>query len=181
MERLKVIAVIVLVVVAGVAYFLWLRYLPDEKVFSLSKSLTRVLAVDLKVKSNGNFPTFLPKDSGFLVIHPSQWNEDHSADKMETRDIFDLLAKKNKNTVGKNDEFYAELEILFLQKTVQGLRANYVSLATVRVKSIFFYPDYLSQFSALYQDALPHAAGYMVMADGSQRLIHDILVRQSRS
>ncbi len=68
------------------------------------------------------------------------------------------------------------MEILFLKSTLVGLRANYVSLTSLGIKSVVFDPNYLAQFSELYQDKLPHAAGYTVMADGSQRLIHDILV-----
>jgi hypothetical protein len=52
-----------------------------------------------------------------------------------------------------------------------------VKLANLGVKSVFFYPDYLAQFAELYEDKLPHSAGYLVMADGSKRAIRDILVK----
>lgn len=178
MSGLKVIAIIVSIAIASLAYILLTRYFPSEEVFFMgSRPLTRALVVDLKVKSNKNFPTFLPQNSGFLVIHPNKSPEDHREDIIETREIFALLAKTNKNTLQEGDTLYSELEILFLKNTLMGLRANYVTLASLGIKSIFFDSDYLLQFPELYQDKLPHAAGYVAMADGSQRLIHDILVK----
>ena len=177
MGWLKLIAAIVSIVIASLAYILLTRYFPSEEVFFMgSTPLTRALAIDLRVKAR-DFPTFLPENSGFLVIHPNKSSEDHSEDILETRDIFNVVTKTNKNVIEENDTLYPELEILFLKKTLVGLRANYVSLASLSIRSVFFNPDYLSQFSELYQDTLPHAAGYMLMADGSQRLIHDILVK----
>ncbi|MES2142244.1 MAG: hypothetical protein V4471_05095 [Pseudomonadota bacterium] len=178
MPGLKVIAVIVSIAIASLAYILLTRYFPSEEVFFMgSRPLTRALVVDLKIKSNKDFSTFLPENSGFLVLHPSKSPEDHREDILETRDFFALLAKTNKNTIQTGDDLYPELEILFLKNTLVGLRANYVTLSSLGIKSIFFNSDYLAQFSELYQDKLPHAAGYTVMADGSQRLIHDILVK----
>jgi hypothetical protein len=177
MTGLKITAAIVSIVIASLTYILLTRYFPNEEVsFMGPKPLTRVLAVDLKVKSNKDFPTFLAKNTGFLVIHPSQSPEDHREDIIETRDIFASVAKAKKTTFQAGDELYPELEILVLKSTLVGLRANYLTLASLGIKSVVFDPNYLSQFSELYQDKLPHAAGYTVMADGSQRLIHDILV-----
>jgi hypothetical protein len=178
MTWLKVIAAIISIALASLIYILLTRYFPSEEVFFMgSRPLTRALAVDLKVKSNKNFPTFLPENSGFLVIHPSKSPEDHREDVIETRDLFALVAKTNKNTIQEGDPLYSELEVLFLKNTLMGLRANYVTVANTGIKTVFFDPDYLLQFSQLYQDKLPHAAGHTVMADGSQRLIHDILVK----
>lgn len=178
MTGLKVLAAIVSIAIASLAYILLTRYFPSEEVFFMgSRPLTRVLLVDLKIKSNKDFPTFLPGDSGFLVIHPDQSPTDHREDILETRDILAFVAKTNKNTIQETDPLYSQFEILFLKKTLIGLRANYVSLPNAAIKSIFFDPDYLAQFSELYQDKLPHAAGYTVMVDGSQRSIRDILVK----
>jgi hypothetical protein len=178
MTGLKVFAAIISIVIASLAYILLTRYFPSEEVFFMgSRPLTRVLVVDLKVKSNKNFPTFLPGNSGFLLIHPEQSPSDHRDDILETRDIFASLAKTNKNTLQESDALYSEVEMLFLQKTLLGLRANYLPLSKAGIKSIFFDPDYLLQFSDLYQDKLPHAAGYVLMVDGSQRSIRDILVK----
>lgn len=178
MPGLKVIAVIVSIAIASLAYILLTRYFPSEEVFFMGpKSLTRVLVVDLKVKSNKAFPTFLPENSGFLLIHPGKSPEDHREDTLETRDIFALLLKANKNITQEGDPLYSELEVLFLKKTIMGLRANYASLSSLGIKSVFFDPNYLLQFSELYQDPQPHAAGYITMVDGSQRLIHDILMK----
>jgi hypothetical protein len=178
MTGLKIIAAIVSIIIASLAYILLTRYFPSEEVFFMgARPLTRVLVVDMKVKSNKEFPTFLPENSGFLVVHPSKSPEDHRDDTLETRRIFALLAQTNKSVVQENDPLYTELEMLFLKHTLVGIRANYMTLANVGIKSIFFNADYLSQFAELYHDKLPHAAGYVVMADGSQHLIHDILVK----
>jgi hypothetical protein len=178
MVRLKIIAVIASIAVAGLAYILLSRYFSSEEAFFIGpKPLTRALLVDMKVKSNRDFPTFLPENSGFLVIHSSQSPKDHRKDTVETRDIFNIIAKTNKNIIDSHDELYAKFEILFLKKTLAGLQAKYVTLATLNISSIFFDPNYLLQFSELYQDSLPHAAGHIVMTDSSQRLIHDILVK----
>ena len=178
MTGLKIIAAIISIVIASLAYILLTRYFPSEEVFFMgSEPFVRALAVDMKVKSNKAFPTFLPENSGFLVIHPSSSPEDHREDVLETRRILDLVIKTDNNVIQKGNMLYSQLEILFLKHTLVGIRANYVNLANVGVKSIFFNPDYLSQFAQLYQNKLPHAAGYMVMADSSQRLIRDILVK----
>ncbi|MDQ8039161.1 MAG: hypothetical protein REH83_02015 [Rickettsiella sp.] len=178
MTWLKIIAVIVSIALASLAYILLIRYFPSEQLsFLSSKSLTRALLVDLKIKSNQDFPTFLPENSGYLVMHLDDASADHRKDILETRDIFDFLIKTNKNTVETSDTLYSEMEVMFLKKTLIGLRANYVALASLGIKSVFFDPDYLSQFSELYEDKLPHAAGYIIMTDGSQRLIRDILVK----
>lgn len=178
MRGLKIIAAIASIMIASLAYILLTRYFPSEEVFFMgSRPLTRALAIDMKIKSNKNFPTFLPENSGFLVIHSSKSPEDHRDDILETRRIFDLVAKTSKNVVQENDPLFSEFNVLFLKHTLVGVRANYMTLDSLGIKSIFFNPDYLSQFSELYQDKLPHAAGYAVMADSSQRLIHDILVR----
>lgn len=178
MTGLKIIAAIVSIIIASLAYILLTRYFPSEEVFFMgSGPLVRALAVDMKVKSNKEFPTFLPENSGFLVIHPSKSPEDHRDDVLETRRILALVAKTNNNVVQETDPLYAELEVLFLKHTLVGVRASYITLANAGIKSITFNSDYLSQFAELYHDKLPHAAGYVVMADGSQRLIHDILVK----
>ncbi len=99
MTWVKVIAAIVSIAIASLAYILLTRYFPNEEVsFMGPKPLVRALAVDLKVKSNKDFPTFLAENSGFLVIHPSKSPEDHREDIIETRDIFDLVAKSKKTT-----------------------------------------------------------------------------------
>jgi hypothetical protein len=178
MTGLKVIAAIASIAIASLVYILLIHYFPSEEIFFIgSRPLIRALAIDLKVKSDKDFPTFLPENSGFLVVHPNNSPEDHREDIIETRDVLALVAKTNKNIIQEDDTLYPELEILFLKKTLMGLRASYVPLADLGIKSVFFEPNYLSQFPELYQDKLPHAAGYTVMADRSQRLIHDILVK----
>jgi hypothetical protein len=177
MTSLKLLIAVLLVAIASLAYILLTRFFPNEEVFFMgSRAITRALVLDLSIKSNKDYATFLPENSGFLVIHPTQSAEDHRDDILETRDIFALIEKNNKNTLQDTDPLYSELELLFLKKTPLGIRANYVSLASLGIKNIFFNPDYLIHFSQIYQDKLPHAAGYAVMGDSSQRQIRDILV-----
>lgn len=176
MTSLKLLITVLLVAIASLAYILLTRFFPNEEVFFMgSRAITRALVLDLTIKSK-DYPAFLPENSGFLVIHPTQSAEDHRDDILETRDIFALVEKTNKNTIQDSDPLYSELELLFLKKTPLGIRANYVSLSSLGVKNIFFNPDYLLHFSQIYQDKLPHAAGYAVMGDSSQRQIRDILV-----
>ena len=178
MGWLKAVAVLVTLAIAVLAYILLIYYFPNEQVLLFgSKPLQRVLIVDLTVKSNKRFPTFLPKNSGFLVVHSDQVSSDHRKDKVETNDIFKLIIKLDKHVIDNHDALYSDLRVLFLKKDLTGLRAQYQSLSALGIKSLFFNPDYLSHYLALYQDKLPHAAGYLTMADGSQRLIHDIVVK----
>lgn len=176
MTSLKILIAVLLVAIASLAYILLTRFFPSEEIFFMGfRPLTRALVLDLSIK-NTDYPSFLPENSGFLVVHPTQSAEDHRDDLLETRDIFALVEKTNKNTIQDRDPLYPELELLFLKKTPLGLRANYVTLSSLGVKSIFFNPEYLSNFSKIYQDKLPHAAGYAIMGDSSQRQIRDILV-----
>ena len=178
MTSLKILIAVLLVAIASLAYILLTRFFPSEEVFFMgSRALTRALVLDLSIKSNKDYATFLAENSGFLVVHPAKSSEDHRDDILETRDIFALVEKTNINTLQDSDPLYSELELLFLKKTPLGIRANYVTLSSLGVKSIFFNPDYLGQFSQIYQDKLPHAAGYAIMGDGSQRQIRDILVK----
>jgi hypothetical protein len=177
MSWLKLSLGVLLVAIASLVYILLTRFFPSEEVFFMgSRAITRALVLDLSIKSNQDYATFLPENSGFLVLHPIKSSEDHREDILETRDIFALVKKTNKNTIQDSDPLYPELELLFLKKTPLGIRANYVTLSSLGVKSIFFNPDYLLHFSPIYQDKLPHAAGYAVMGDSSQRQIRDILV-----
>ncbi|MFZ0219883.1 MAG: hypothetical protein WAL30_06725 [Candidatus Aquirickettsiella sp.] len=177
MTSLKVLIAVLLVAIAGLAYILLTRFFPSEEVFFMgSKPLTRALVLDLSIKSNKDYPTFLAENSGFLVVHPTKSAEDHREDVLETRDIFALVEKTNKNAIQDSDPLFSELELLFLRKTPLGIRANYVALSSLGVKSIFFNPDYLIHFSQIYQNKLPQAAGYAIMGDSSQRQIRDILV-----
>jgi hypothetical protein len=174
---LKVLIAVLLVAIASLAYILLTRFFPSEEVFFMgSRALTRALVLDLSIKSNKDYATFLAENSGFLVIHPAKSAEDHRDDLLETREILALVEKTNKNTVQESDPLFPELELLFLKKTPLGLRANYVTLSSLGVKSVFFNPDYIDHFSQIYEDKLPHAAGYAVMGDSSQRQIRDILV-----
>lgn len=173
---LKALIVVLLIAIASSAYILLTRFFPKEEVFFIgSRPLTRALVLDLRVKEK-DYPSFLAENSGFLVIHPTKSTEDHREDILETRELLALVEKTNKSTIQENDPLYADLEILFLKKTVLGLRANYVTLPSLGIKNIFFNPDYLAHFLEIYTDKLPHAAGYAVMGDGSQRQIRDILV-----
>ncbi|EDP46108.1 hypothetical protein [Rickettsiella grylli] len=173
---LKILIAVALIVIASLAYLLLTRFFPSEEVFFMgSRALTRGLILDLAIKKK-DYPSFLTENSAFLVVHPAQSAEDHRADILETRDIFALIEKTNKNTIHETDPLYAELELLFLKKKPLGIRANYMTLASLGVKSLFFNPDYLNTFSQIYQDKLPHAAGYAIMGDGSQRQIRDILI-----
>lgn len=177
MNGLKVFIAILLMAIASLAYLLLTRFFPSEEVFFMgSRALTRALVLDLSIKSNKDYATFLAENSGFLVVHPAKSAEDHRDDILETRDILALVEKTNKNTLQATDPLYPELELLFLRKTSLGIRANYVTLSSLGVKSIFFNPDYLIHFSQIYQDKRPHAAGYAIMGDSSQRQIRDILV-----
>lgn len=177
MNWLKLMIGVLLVVIASLSYLLLTRFFPSEEVFFMgSRAITRALVLDLSIKSNKDYATFLPQNSGFLVVHPAQSAEDHRSDILETRDIFALIEKTNKNTIQDSDPLYPELELLFLKKTPLGIRANYVTLSSLGIKSIFFNPEYLLHFMQIYQDKLPHAAGYAVMGDSSQRQIRDILV-----
>ncbi|MFM2322424.1 MAG: hypothetical protein RLZZ225_577 [Pseudomonadota bacterium] len=177
MTWLKVLIAVLLIAIASLAYILLTRFFPSEEVFFMgSRALTRALVLDLSIKSNKEYPTFLAENSGFLVVHPAKSAEDHRDDVLESRDILALVEKTDKNTIQEKDPLYGELELLFLKKTALGIRANYVTLSSLGIKSIFLNPDYLSHFLALYKDKLPHAAGYAVMGDGSQRQIRDILV-----
>lgn len=177
MNWLKLMIGILLVVIASLSYLLLTRFFPSEEVFFMgSRAITRTLVLDLSIKSNKDYATFLPENSGFLVVHPVKSAEDHRSDILETRDIFALVEKTNKNTIQDLDPLYPELELLFLKKTPLGIRANYVTLSSLGIKSIFFNPEYLLHFMQIYQDKLPHAAGYAVMGDSSQRQIRDILV-----
>lgn len=177
MNWLKLFVAILLVSIASLVYILLTRFFPSEEVFFMgSRAITRALVLDLSIKSNKDYATFLPENSGFLVIHPLKSAEDHRDDLLETRDIFALIGKTNKNTIQDSDPLYQELELLFLKKTALGIRANYVTLSSLGVKSIFFNPEYLLHYEQIYQNKLPHAAGYVVMGDSSQRQIRDILV-----
>ena len=177
MTWLKVFIAVLLIAIASLAYILLTRFFPSEEVFFMgSRALTRALVLDLSIKSNKEYPTFLAENSGFLVVHPAKSAEDHRDDVLETRDILALVEKTNKNTIQEKDPLYAELELLFLKKTALGIRANYVTLSSLGIKSIFFNPDYLAHFLELYEDKLPHAAAYAVMGDSSQRQIRAILV-----
>ncbi len=177
MTSLKILIGVLLVTIACLAYILLTRFFPSEEVFFMgSKALNRALVLDLSIKSNKDYATFLPENSGFLVVHPAQSAEDHRDDILETRDIFALVEKTNKNTLQDSDPLYPELELLFLRKTPLGIRGNYVTLSSLGVKSIVFNPEYLQHFLQIYQDKLPHAAGYAIMGDSSQRQIRDILV-----
>ena len=178
MTSLKLVIALLLLAIACLAYLLLTRFFPSEEVFFMgSRTITRALVLDLSIKSNKDFATFLPENSGFLVVHPVKSAEDHRDDILETRDIFALVEKNNKNTIQNTDPLYQELELLFLRKTPLGIRANYVTLSSLGVKTIVFNPDYIQHFLPIYQDKLPHAAGYAVMGDSSQRQIRDILVK----
>jgi hypothetical protein len=178
MTSLKLVIALLLLAIACLAYLLLTRFFPSEEVFFMgSRAITRALVLDLSVKSNKDFATFLPENSAFLVVHPAKSAEDHRDDILETRDIFALVEKNNKNTLQNTDPLYQELQLLFLRKTSLGIRANYVTLSSLGVKTIVFNPDYIQHFLQIYQDKLPHAAGYAVMGDSSQRQIHDILVK----
>lgn len=177
MTWLKALLAVLLVLIASLAYILLTRFFPSEEVFFMgSRALTRALVLDLSIKSNKNYPTFLAENSGFLVVHPTQSTEDHRDDILETREVLALVEKTNKNTIQDSDPLFSEFELLFLKKTPLGLRANYVTLSNLGVKSVFFNPEYIAHFSEIYTDKLPHAAGYAVMGDSSQRQIRDILV-----
>lgn len=174
--RLKILMAVVLIAIASLAYVLLTRFFPSEEVFFMgSRALTRALVLDLTIKKE-DYPSFLTENSAFLVVHPTQSSEDHRADILETRDIFHLIEKTNKNMIQASDPLYTEFELLFLNKKPLGIRANYVTLASLGVKSLFFNPEYLHTYLQVYQDKLPHAAGYAIMGDGSQRQIRDILI-----
>lgn len=176
MTWLKVLIAALLITIASLAYILLTRFFPNEEVFFMgSRALTRVLVLDLSIKSK-DYPSFLTENSGFLVVHPAKSAEDHREDILETRDILALVEKTNKNTIQETDPLFSELALLFLKKTALGLRANYVTLSSLGIKNVFFNPDYLANFLHIYTDKLPHAAGYAVMGDSSQRQIRDILV-----
>lgn len=178
MTSLKLVIALLLLAIACLAYLLLTRFFPSEEVFFMgSRAITRALVLDLSVKSNKDFATFLPENSAFLVVHPAKSAEDHRDDILETRDIFALVEKNNKNTLQNTDPLYQELQLLFLRKTSLGIRANYVTLSSLGVKTIVFNPDYIQHFLQIYQDKLPHAAGYAVMGNSSQRQIRDILVK----
>lgn len=177
MTSLKVLIAVLLVTLACLAYILLTRFFPSEEVFFMgSKAINRAMVLDLSIKSNKDYATFLPENSGFLVVHPAKSAEDHRDDLLETLDILALVEKTNKTTLQDSDALYPELQLLFLRKTSLGIRANYVTLSSLGVKSIVFNPEYFQQFLKIYQDKLPHAAGYAIMGDNSQRQIRDILV-----
>lgn len=175
MTRLKVTIAVLLIALAGLAILLTRFFSNEAAFFSGSPGLTRSLVLDLGIKRE-RYPSFLAENSGFLVVHPRQAAANHRDDILETRAILALLEKSHKNTIPETDPLYAELELLFLKKTALGLRAKYFSLPSLGIKSIFFDPDYLAHFAEIYTDKLPHAAGYAVMGDGSQRQIRDILI-----
>lgn len=178
MTGLKILIAALLVAIACLAYLLLTHFFPSEEVFFMgSRAINRALVLDLRIKSNKAYATFLPENSGFLVVHPVKAAEDHRDDILETRDIFALVEKTNKNTIQNSDPLYSELELVFLRKTPLGIRANYVALSSLGIKNIVFNPEYVQQFLQIYQDKLPHAAGYAVMGDSSQRQIRDILVK----
>lgn len=81
-----------------------------------SRALTRALVLDLSIKSNKDYATFLAENSGFLVVHPTKSSEDHRDDILETRDIFALVEKTNKNTIQDSDPLYSELQLLFSEE-----------------------------------------------------------------
>ena len=94
MTWLKVFIAVLLIAIASLAYILLTRFFPSEEVFFMgSRALTRALVLDLSIKSNKEYPTFLAENSGFLVVHPAKSAEDHRDDVLETRDILALVEK----------------------------------------------------------------------------------------
>lgn len=89
MTSLKLVIALLLLAIACLAYLLLTRFFPSEEEFFMgSRVITRALVLDLCIKSNKDFATFLPENSGFLVVHPTKSAEDHYDDILETRDIF---------------------------------------------------------------------------------------------
>lgn len=177
MKKLKIAAAFFVFLIAIGIYLLLNRYLTNEEISFLGSSrLQRVLVIDLEVKTHQSLPRFLPESTGFLVIHAEKAPQEHREDILETKHIFEQLQQSHKNSVTVSDPLYPQIEVLFLQKKVMGLRAHYVSLAELQIRTLFFDADYLRYFLPLYTDRAPHAAGYAMLADGRQCAIHDILV-----
>jgi hypothetical protein len=179
MKKLKIAAALFVCLIAIGIYFLLSRYLANEEISFLGSSrLQRVLVIDLEVKNHQSLPRFLPESTGFLVIHAEKAPQEHREDILESKRIFEQLKQQHKNSITASDLLYSQMEVLFLQKNVMGLRAHYVSLAAIQIRTLFFDADYLRYFLPLYTDRSPHAAGYAVLADGRRCAIHDILVEK---
>ena len=71
MTSLKILIAVLLVAIASLAYILLTRFFPSEEIFFMGfRPLTRALVLDLSIK-NKDYPSFLPENSGFLVVHPT--------------------------------------------------------------------------------------------------------------
>jgi hypothetical protein len=62
-------------------------------------------------------------------------------------------------------------------QTVNGqLQPHYISLGKAGIRTVYFDPKYVIQHSTMPADQLPHPIGTVIMADGSARLIRDMVI-----
>lgn len=177
----KVLLVLVMVVVVFllVRHYTHTTEFPQLPSYIEGAGSVHVLAVDLNADADLNYTSFLKSDDSILVLHNSNSTNDHSNDVVDEK-FLAALDTNHDAVIDANDPVFAKLELLTIIKDSDGSRKlKFIPLRDAGVRAIYLENKYLDA-SAQKTFEYSHIVASVVLADGSKRLVRDIVIDRAQ-
>lgn len=178
----------VLVIVLMVISFLWAYDylygpkqaalpLPPLPSFVQSTQNAKILIIDMNADQRPDLGEVFSGEDAILMIHQGDDPFNHQNDNVYANDILLKFFDQNKDgRIDANDSVYKRLELKYYDTSRRGF-FGFTPVAQAGIRAIYIDPKYYSKFGA--QDLSPRPIGTAIMADGTARLIRQVIVDES--
>ena len=177
----KILAVLILIFIV---FLLIKRHLhtaefPQLPSYIEGEGTVHVLAVDLNADADLSYTSFLKSDDSIMALHNSNSTDDHSSDVVDEK-FLTSLDTNHDAVIDANDPIFSRLELLTITKDKDGSRKlKFIPLRDAGVRAIYLENKYLDA-SAKKTFEYSHIVASVVLADGSKRLVRDIVIDKSK-
>lgn len=179
--RLIGVLIIILLIISGLwafNYFYGLKPTPAAiatQSFLQTAMGSKVLIVDMNADERPLLSEVFSGDDAVLVVHQGDDPNNHENDTDYANDILLSMFDQNKDgRIDANDSsIYKRLELKYFDKSKNGF-FGYTPINQAGIRAIYIDPKYYSKFGSA--DIFPRPIGTAIMADGTARLIRQIVV-----
>lgn len=180
--RLIGVLIVILALISALWLFNFFYQQPRARVnvesFVQSALGSKVLIIDMNADDKPLLPDVFTGEDALLVIHQGDNPANHDRDTVYANDI--ILAFFDLNKDGRIDahdpSIYKRLELKYYDKTRDGF-VGYMPVAQAGIRAIYIDPKYYSKFGS--EDLFPRPIGTAIMADGTARLLRQVVVDES--
>lgn len=173
---IKIVFVAVVLVIVGTLISEYLN--PTERPAPHFPSYVRadhtitVLAIDLDTDNNPNLKDVLKGTDGVLVVRQTK-NGREVRDLIQGQAVLAVLDQNKDGRIDAHDPIFNQLDLMFLTKD-NKIKANYTPLVRAGIRAITIDPKYISPQTR--KNNFVYTPGTVLMADGSTRLIRDLIM-----